>query len=130
MVEVPTAKPFNFDTATGHERLAELARALDHEEEWRSKIEWDYNVVEMETRCGTAGCAIGLARALWGSNPHATSFETFGILEREASEIFYGYHRSYPADPLDVDNCDFDAVTPGMVANAIRDVLSRYEVAS
>lgn len=42
-VSVPTVAPFCFETATPDERLLELARMLENEQEWRNmRMEWDF----------------------------------------------------------------------------------------
>jgi len=85
LIAVPTVKPFDFDTATPDERLLELARLLENEQEWRDgRMVWDFWEIfdhwePQDGSCGTAGCAIGLA---------SLSFPSFstGIPEVEGSE--------------------------------------------
>jgi hypothetical protein len=80
-------------------------------------FQWDFNVVQRTTRCGTAGCAIGLARIV-------------GILPQDFN-FTYGRIEPYFGDTGDLFHCkDVDGivprygvsvrqVTPSMVADAL-----------
>lgn len=47
----------------GKEGLRKLAYLL--RQQMPAKFEWKYGVVYAESECGTAGCAMGLARFVW-----------------------------------------------------------------
>jgi hypothetical protein len=74
---------------------------------------WDFGVTEEEHECGTAGCALGLARQLW---PEMNDFHAirdreaafFGITKDQAFSVFFGPYRG----------C-FASVTPEMVADRL-----------
>ena len=131
LVAVPTVKPFDFDTATPDERLLELARLLENEQEWRSSlIEWDYSESlyrDPSAGCGTAGCALGLASIAWRGFGKLGSFELsrashlarmhFAMTERDVDHIFIG----------GFTRLEFEAVTPGMVAAAIREFVAKRQ---
>ncbi len=58
----------DFSFATGDTGLLRLAMLLDNEQEWRDSImEWDFLSVTRNSlsECGTAGCALGLAKLVW-----------------------------------------------------------------
>jgi len=127
-VSVPVAKPFDFDTATPDERLCELARLLENEQEWRDMMIWDYGV-ELQTGgiCGTSGCAMGLARVTWSG--YAAIFQRNIFAEKEAFDL-----TSKQADFLFGGEAyggkDSDYITPGMVATAIRQFVANRQSAS
>lgn len=138
-IPVPTVKPFDFDTATGDERLLELARWLDDDQAWRDKVmAWDFTTVLSEPKrrwgfsifpvCGTAGCALGLARMIW------PQFDCDYRSRRDDGEIHFNITRDEWFDLFDealairLGVKMFD-VTPGMVATAIREFVSKRSAA-
>lgn len=83
---------------------------------------WNYSVVLAERRCGTAGCALGMAKVL-GLIPMKTaalgSVAIFGLPSYEASLVFNSaefYGRNH-----------HEEVTPLMVADAIAAIIAREE---
>ena|ERR1700754_740217 len=135
LIAVPTVKPFDFDTATGDERLLELAKHLEDDQVWRNRLMvWDFSTVRASVsgECGTAGCAAGLASALWGrrkvfgrelviDNPKF--LRVFGITEDESNSLF-GWELSRKRQIPMMD------VTPGMVATAIKEFVANRQAAS
>lgn len=132
-IAVPT-KPFDFVTATPDARLLELARWLDDEQAWRDrKISWNFMTVHNKddsSPCGTAGCALGLAYAIWpefadskdARDDSSTAFET-------AKELF-DLNGEEACDLFDIGlaiarKIKMRAVTPGMVATAIRQFVAK-----
>lgn len=117
-ISVPIVKPFEFGTATADARLLFLASKLEREQEWRDKImSWDYAaiVVRSVDDCGTAGCAIGLASIIWPGFSIGDVYSAFGLTPTETSYLFCGNFTQLP----------MRAVTPGMVATAIREFVAK-----
>lgn len=136
LIEKPVVPPF----ARGHEGLRQLAFALRHPEIWRPGFRWNFSDVEVPvarsrlpifvqrligSHCGTAGCAIGLGRALWPEFSEATTTDNrdatstaqlFGITVREANDLF---HSAVAYDKKLKD------VMPDDVADAIDRLLAR-----
>jgi hypothetical protein len=132
-------QPFVYEDATPEERLVELARLLEHEEEWRGwLLEWDY-ATELLTKpacgstiftlrkmlypneCGTSGCALGLAVMKWPAFCHpfddfaSAAMQAFGFSDQQVDRLFYGEAFGH----------NYAKVTPGMVALEIRKLLRR-----
>lgn len=140
LVTVPTVKPFDFDTATPDERLLELARLLENEQEWRdSRMAWDFNRTldtAAASPCGTAGCAMGLAHLTW-SNFCPASYRPgfFSIFDAEKSACKHfnitlvQYGRLFD-ERMALNNGGYQNVTPGMVATAIRQFVANRQSAS
>lgn len=78
---------------------------------------WDYSSIEEIHPCGTAGCAMSLARAI-GLVSHSERCCTavigplLGLSDENAEDIFLGTHPAY-------DGIDMSAITPEMVADAL-----------
>src|SRR5277367_1456082 len=91
-------------------RRAVLIDALRH-----PMIEWEWNYGEVKNKCGTAGCAIGLASVLWpkvdlGLVPNGDGFYAnviaelpafLGIFESEAQNIFNDYGSNFYGVPVE-----------------------------
>ena len=121
--EVVTLPPF----ARGRQGLRNLAYVLRNPVLWPQGHEWDYSTVLSNAPCGTAGCAIGIARMVWPGFPlplehqadwcpQAASF--FGMKQRTFEEIFISA-RKHDCD-------DWEEVTPVMVADAIDSYLAQH----
>lgn len=101
-IQVPVKKPFVYRTATPKERLLELARLLENDQEWRDTLmHWRFNVYLEPTikSCGTEGCALGLATLKWPNDWQCGSCygqdaaynqarRDFRLTEREAEYLF------------------------------------------
>lgn len=121
--------PFDIEKATGHERLAFLATALEAEQLWRDSImEWDFGI-PLDTgpghaTCGSSGCALGLSELVFKLKNFANGHlhrvaEFFGIISEDAGAIFYDQEDVYSDSP-----------TPKEVAREIRRILKeRYDYA-
>jgi len=120
----------------GHAGLAQLADLLENEQLWRDKLmHWDFDTVlsreqsyakealrrlPREKWCGSAGCAIGLARSIWPKEfDSRTTAEIFNIDFATCKKIFFSAMTYNPYD-------NFDKVSPGDVARAIRDYLATH----
>lgn len=94
-----------------------LAWVLRHREAWPKRHNWDFSITlrprytQCWRECGTAGCALGIAKRLWGieASDYAAA-NLFGISTKAADAIFYGgaYGVATTKD-----------VTPEMVADMI-----------
>ena len=136
LIAVPTVAPFCFETATGERRMLELASWLENDERWNNRlIKWNFNEVSapIELSCGTAGCAIGLASAIWPQWPELdreangkasiysainSAADMFSISSEDAAHLF-GWELAEDLGlfrPKDV--------SPGMVATAIREFVA------
>lgn len=100
-------------------RLAELAQALRRP--MPVYFRWDYGEVLIDVRdlggnkCGSQGCAIGLARTLWPDFAEAyakgdSEEDIIEMPEEDINEIFYSAHYGVAED---------DEVRPEHVADAI-----------
>lgn len=119
-LEVPVSKPFDFDAATPDERLLELARLLENEQEWRDRlIGWNFEVIleGAKNSCGTAGCAVGLAETVWGDR-FLNIYGAFDLCGSEAFDIF----GCGLADGLGLEMSE---VQPIHVATAIREFVAK-----
>jgi hypothetical protein len=123
--------PEAFETTTvdpfvglfGDERLKLLADML--RQSMPKGFAWDFNIIEQERGCGTAGCALGLCAAT-SSTFRRTAFvgngvrwdlicEFFGMRDNDATWLFLRsmtYHKPY------------DEVTPRDVADEIDSYLA------
>ena len=76
---------------------------------------WDFSAVGGATRCGSAGCAMGLARTMWSHLlPSSKDIEDwFGLPTAVAVDVF--------ADPFGrtYGGVELAEVTPLMVADAL-----------
>lgn len=135
-------KPFVYADATPRERLQELARLLENEQEWRNKtMKWDYSELldtKTNARCGSVGCAMGLAEVTWGLPSNVDLAVEFGmceILELGAGNIFTNttdtYDKIFYGHNLwtTYRRHNMERVTPGQVAGAIRLYLDKGEAA-
>lgn len=128
-------KKFNFATATPDERLLELARLLDNEQEWRDTVmAWDFAFEcrkTTEVDCGTVGCALGLAATVWpafteGGPHHGDVFQgATDFLGMDFDTALTLFARG-TADK----HGGYAAVTPGMVAAEIREFVTKRSSAS
>lgn len=75
---------------------------------------WNFAISFELTECGTAGCALGVARCIWGTPIFRNNdpWRIFGIPHDEYKKIFHAGASSWYGVP---DNC----VTPTMVADRI-----------
>lgn len=127
----------NIPFARGRRGLANLAQALNEPEEWENTLmEWDFGVTlcdtsEWETKkCGTMGCAMGLAAVLWPefkdeadrAGYFAAAEKIFSISENTSLSLFGGCGNTdyYPKE------LSFDETKPSHVAAAIRKYLSEH----
>lgn len=97
----------------GREGLRKLAWVLRHPETW-PKHEWNFGTIYESTSCGTVGCAMGLAAAMWpehiGARPCTAILEdALGIPEPALEKLFvsapteyYGGKRFTEIEPKDV----------------------------
>ena len=92
----------------GKAGLRQLAYLLRHPEKWSSGHVWNFREVLGETRCGTMGCAIGIAKLQWGTK---TIDQRWYGPWTEIDDIFDGGEGVY--------DCPDSQVTPTMVADAI-----------
>src|SRR4051812_42403690 len=105
--------PFN-GTETPAIRRARLIEALRYDTEW----EWNF--------CNSAGCAIGMARAIWRDIADLT--KTLGLSGNQHSQIFGFIDGGSNRDRgLHKEWCDFygmprTEVTPSMVADALEKI--------
>lgn len=117
---------FDLSFATGNTGLLRLARLLELEQTWRdTKMTWDFGTVlegNDEAKCGTSGCAIGLALVLWPQfrrldeqniSPEEVAFD---LSSDDANLLFYGLNPSYPSV--------FEEIEPHHVAKAIREFVA------
>jgi hypothetical protein len=120
---LPAVKPATFDPVLreGLAGLAQLSEALRHPEWWAARNhKWAYRVSLETTGCGTAGCAIGVAKILWPAQAKSVSclarHEFFAIDLPEDHNIFFavGEETYLP----------MAQVTPAMVADAIDALLA------
>lgn len=101
-------------------KLRVLSEALKGEmPQWR----WDFTHIVTPNSCGTAGCAIGLARhlGLIQFEDHDAPDAEFGLSFGEMGSLFY--------TTLAYGGCAWSAVTPNMVADAIDRIIAREEAA-
>ena len=98
--------PFDVATETPAIRRARLIEALRGEMRgWR----WDYLYVD--TGCGTAGCALGLARRMWPEMDGLSTDEEakfLGLRESDFFDVFFGLCIATE-----------EPITPAMVADAL-----------
>jgi hypothetical protein len=119
----PIFDPLTF--SPGREGLRKLARLLRHG--MPAQFRWDFRTIGAE-ECGTHGCAIGLARAVWPEAREAMPgkaeswsrevADTFGMSHAKAYEIFFDpttYRRRWG---------EMHLVTPADVADAIEKFLA------
>lgn len=102
---------------SGPEGLRQLAYVLRHREVWPPLHRWHYEHILYPTHCGTAGCAIGIAKLMWpGKFPGSQYYidqaaRLFKMERRNADIIFAG---------AGLGKVEFMAqVTPAMVADEI-----------
>lgn len=124
--------------ATGDEGLLRLAALLEHEDLWRNHaMTWNFTELYTDSRgmCGTAGCAIGLARAMWpefaaelpSSIDHMSILGHRDVLAiwNRVSEVFRIAHKDSDAifggGLADRLGKGMNEVTPGDVAAGIRE---------
>src|SRR6267154_5623306 len=146
---VTARQPVLPEFATGRKGLSNLAYVLRNPVLWKEDFRWDFRWVEhaLTTKkttprkwfwqptvtdyiaCGTAGCAIGIGRALWPEMKQYTTKDPnlvepiarfFEMPWDDAARIFGGTHSRYPVS-------DIKLVTPGMVADEIDAYLARTE---
>lgn len=104
--------------------LEGLSWLLRHPEAWPAHFQWRFQDVLERGKCGTTGCAIGIAQLTWGGmlrkeNRSAASHDTeparerFGMRYDDFADIFLGAS-AYPSARLTLAN-----ISPAMVADAI-----------
>lgn len=116
--------PFDGLTETPAIRRARLIEAL--REPMPARFEWDFCNIVSITKCGTAGCALGLANVIWpgaiGRLCNATVVgEFFGVTANDVDLVFYDcsigeLDRPYPRW------LRRDEITPAMVADALEKI--------
>lgn len=113
--------PFDVDNTDKILRRRVLIEAL------RQDMKWKWNYCSVTDDCGTTGCAIGMAHAIWpdadfrmikyGNNEWSVDIEEvgkfFGITEDQAREIFNGVWDN------NIYKISASKVTPDMVAQAL-----------
>ena len=105
----------------GKAGLRQLAYLLCHPEEWPRDFGWDFTDVLYEHKCGTAGCALGIAYLFWGEafspDPQGEvyamfdTYRSFG-LDHENGCALFNTDKIYGVEKM-------GDVTPTMVADAI-----------
>jgi len=96
------------DTRLRRERLIDALRR-----ELPNDFEWDFYTIGRPSACGTAGCALGLCKKVFGRPLDMNVAPDFFGLSRAAAEDIFLFHRHrYP-----VERCE--DVTPSMVADAL-----------
>ncbi len=109
--------PFDSTISLPALRRSILAEALRNDTEWK----WNF--------CDTAGCALGMAAAIWpeqyeirtfgpDTGPVRRAAEFFGLNMMEASTIF----GNSPEDAYVKYGCDQEDVTPQMVADQLEKI--------
>lgn len=100
--------------------------------------EWDFTWVggPKETDCSSAGCAVGLMRALWPEQcaPHLVGWKCVSSifeLPRGGIETLFGLESGYNVELLE-DSAfyygkKYDDVTPHDVANAIDAYIAKHQ---
>lgn len=91
----------------GDAGLRQLSYLLRHPEKWLKDHTWNFYDVLENTKCGTSGCAIGVAMLQWGRI--AVNHEWYGSWSG-ANDIFNGGW---------VYGCRSSEITSVMVADAI-----------
>lgn len=110
--------------------LPGLSWLLRHKEAWPSNHTWDFNFVTRQTRCGTAGCALGLAAERWYVGRRFLLSDLccrFGMEGGNFNEIF-GVVSPGPNEPINYSpyyRKDRDLVSPEEVADAIDAYLAK-----
>lgn len=72
---------------------------------------WDFDVLLNRHPCGTTGCALGVAKLIFGSDADVTHTEFWGITEAQYGDLFTRDGHTY--------GVPVDEVTPAMVAEAL-----------
>ena len=119
--QVPDLKTFT----PGHDGLRQLSYLLRHPEFWLKRFTWDFtSVLRPDGRCGTAGCALGIAQSVWNIVEGDNTFvsmrcdeygELFGMTASDVNRIFFTEH----------GKPSLSDVTPIDVADAIDRYLDR-----
>jgi hypothetical protein len=89
-------------------KLRRLITAL--REPMPDRFEWDFGIVHARRHCGTAGCAMGLAKKLGIVSRNGGLHWQLGMKFSEACALFG--RDAYGVDP--------EAVTPAMVADKLQ----------
>lgn len=119
--DAPEPDVVDLSFAKGNEGLRRLAKALRLIDGgvWvtPSEFKWDFSIISNEVKCGSAGCAMGLADHMWPD-------ERFMCPGNLATRLFPEDNRLKSFDFEDIfapRTAVFERVTPSMVANIIED---------
>ena len=109
----------------GKEGLRQLSYLLRHPEKWPAQHHWDFRTISGWTleldelpKCGTVGCAMGLADQTWGQDARRSQIGD-QIPELHCDGLFFR---------CDTYGVNMDEVTPTMVADAIDSYLATGRV--
>lgn len=118
--------PLDKEKQKARDRGFQLAHALRNLPETH---EWDFSFSGGKTKCGSIGCAIGLAYVIWpefretrGNSELEAKF--FGLEERPYIDVVFGYGDWFQKNDSILDMSD---VTPEMVADELERVLLKYD---
>lgn len=99
--------------------LEAMAYILRHREEWPKGHKWAYTTTLDKTKCGTIGCAMGIAWATWPSAYAQYPRDIFRISKNAQEHIFFSAHNVLNKSMYDVGPEDVATVIDLVLADLL-----------